>query len=861
MTGRLAGRGWLVVRLAWRLARGQRRRLLLVVACIAIGVAARVAVATAAHAIAQGVTREARSLLGGDLEVASNGPLEQAQRDDLTAVLPAGARMSDETILLTMARGVASNRGHGVEIHAVPPEHPLCGHTRIRDAQGHLHGTEFLTAPVSGVALPQDGMVLLGVHPGDEVIIGQLTLPVVGELLEDPGLGASLFVPGPRVLMPASLLNATGLVGVGARLRHALIIALPDPRKASVIARELRRIWKLPGPGGMGFAGRVESPTGIQVRTASESQESLSRFFTILGDFLALTSTGALVLGAVGVVAVIRAAVSERLEQLAVLQVLGASTAVVQGAIALQALSVGVIGGVVGAAGGMLVDLVLVRGLRHIVPVPVHATIDWPVVLGGIALGALTAAYCAWLPVWEMARLRPLPILRGELPPTTSRLQALVVALAGGAAAAVLASWDAHEVRIGLEVIGGLVIAVAVLSTLATGLLRLAARLPTRSFASRHGLSNLARPGFRPLGAAVAVAGATLLLGASLVQQASIQAELSGASAQERASLFCIDLQADDRDDFTSLVRQTAGIDPMLAPLVVGRLRGVVTPSGAPAPHGWGDGKPVKNREVRLSTRATLSSDEHLVAGRWLKDDPAHPEASLEQGYANGIGAHLHDHLHLEVQGVPIDAEVTSLRTVRWQTLRPNFFILLSPSALADAPTTYVAAIPAIRSDQQARLQTEIATRFPEVSVLDVADIAARVGQMLARIGKAVRYLGLATLAAGLVVLGSIAVATARERRQDAALVRVLGGGTRTILATIAWEFAGLGAIGACCGLIGSIALGWQQAHALLNLAVEVPWVQLVVLGAAIALITAVAGVLACRRVVSTPPLAVLREG
>ncbi len=348
----------LAAALAWRLARGQRRRLLLVVACMAVGAAAWTAVAALADTVADGVALDARALLGGDLEVASNQPLSAQRAQELARLLPAGSTSTRQVILMTMARDERTGRAHLVELHAVEPAvHPLGGSCRIVDAAGREVGAAALVSPEPGLALPSAGLELLGARVGDRLRIGSLELPIVGTLVADPGLGANPFVPGPRVLAPMEAVTRAGLSGAGARVRYSVLVRLADPAQAVAVAKRLRAAWGLTGAASQGFGGRVEAE-GVQVRTAQESQQVLERTIDALGDYLSLVALLALLIGGVGVASVMRASLDERRDAIALLQILGASVPLVQAAAALQALALGALGGAVGAVAGLAAAVV-----------------------------------------------------------------------------------------------------------------------------------------------------------------------------------------------------------------------------------------------------------------------------------------------------------------------------------------------------------------------------------------------------------------------------------------------------------------------------------------------------------------------
>jgi len=852
---------WLAeLRLGWWMARGQRTRMWLLVSCIAVGVAARVCVASFSVEVETSITREARSLLGADLEIGANAPLDEAHRASLTRLLPRGATLEEQTGLATMVVAPFSGNSHLVELHAVEPNHPISGVTVIHGAQGQVLPIDVLFQSQPTAVMTRAGMDLLDVPLGGELVFNHLTVRLVGELDADPGLGANVFALGPRVLMSRANLAKTDLLGYGARVRYSTLITCPNPMQGEALAGMIRRAWRIPEHATQGFAGRVESDNGLIVRTAPESQSAIANFFHTLSDFLSLVSLASLLLGGVGVASVVRAAVAERLDSVATIQVIGASPATVQRLFIGQALVLGLIGGVAGAILGVVAQNLLVWLLAAALPIHVPLSIDPRGMVVGVGLGILTAGFFAWLPVYQVRGLTPLGIMRGE-EPAAARLASVGIAVLGFLVFGLVAAWESGSWVVGPIFVAALVVGAVTLAALARIILPLLARVRVGVFAIRHGLGNLGRAGFHPGSAVVAIGLSALIFGSTQVHQASISHELNPGRQGGLPSLFCLDIQQEQVADFTSLIHAACGADPLLAPQIHGRLRQIIY-----AEPGTHRAKPsnkdeeYRGREQNLSYREYLDSEEQVVAGRWLHDDPDHPEASLERRYAANLGVGLHDTLRFEVQGVMIDAEITSLRNVDWRGIRPNFFILLSPSALKDAPQSYIASVPTLDEATRGRLQTVIASRFPNVSSIDVADVALRISLIIDRITQAVEVMGGFTLAAGLVVLLGIALSTARERQLDAALISVLGGRPRTLVLSLITEFAALGAVGGLVGLGLAVAVGYLQVHEQLNIPISIPYLKLGALWATITAVCAIAGPLGCRKAIMAPPLQALRD-
>lgn len=852
----------MALRLAWRLGRGQSARVWLLVACIALGVCARVCVGSFSGALERALVREARPLLGADLEIASNQPLTSAEDQELRLILPASARSTQQVRFTTMALAPGSGRARTVEVRAVDEDHPLYGEVVVTPAPlSRLFGDEAV-AFVQQEVLDQLAMAI-----GDPLQLGAEGFRVIGVIRAEPGLGANVFAMGPRVLIARSRLVDTGLDGGGARLRHARLIALGTSEVEGVVAA-LRQRWDLPEKMSSGFGGRVENERGLGLRTAAQASTSSARIYERVGDFLRIIALAALLLGGIGVASLVRGYLAESRDTVAVLQVLGATPARVLMVFLWQSALIGVAGGVIGAvAGSALQNLLLLLG-RGFLPVAAELGLDLPAMAWGVVLGAGVSVGFAAISLVAIHGMQPAAILRGDPAGAGGRWRAWVMSLLLLAVVLVVAAVETRSWRTGPLVVIALVVGGGLTALLGWLLLGLPLRLVRliagqRAFALRHGLGNLSRPGFRPLAALVAIAMAAQLLGAMATYRASLTADLASGGEGQRPGWFCLGLEADQVPAFTALVRETAAVEPLLSPMVMARLK---TINGAEPQRETGDSREaerdrfMRGREQRLSFRDELGSDERIVAGTWMAASGEVVEASLEQRFASSIGAGLGDQLTFDIQGVPLVATVTSIRSVRWITMRPNFFILVSPAALTDAPQTWISAVPRLDRERSARFVASMAERFPNITTFDIGELGDKLGVVVQRISLAVRFLGWFCLAAGVLVLIGIGIGTARQRRADAALVAVLGG-TRGILVTsIIAEFATLGLIAGTCGLSLGILHARSVLTTMLELPLVVPWGELAAVAVAIVVIGACSGLAACRSVFTQHPLAVLRE-
>ncbi len=848
---------------ALRSLRGARRRLAFVVVCVAAGVASLVAVQSFSDLLDRAVRSEARRLLAADLEVSARRPLAEPEREALRQVIGPGAATVEVVELVTMASALARAGSPPVtrlvELRAIGQGYPFYGSlvTEPRGAVGRL-----ATGPLAVVHPELLGQ--LGVRAGDTITLGQARFTIAGVITDEPDRSVAAFSAGPRVVIALGQLGSTELVQAGSRVSYRTLVRLPGE-----VATGLR-VSRL----ATGLAQRIPDPA-VRVATFEEAQPALRRFLDRLGSYLGLLSLATVVLAGVGVGSQVAAHVSRQLDAVAVLRCLGATGREIVAVFVVQAALLGLLGGVAGALLGTLAQLALPAMLGGFLPVAIPFTVSWAAVLRGVVLGVLMAVLFAWLPLLRVARIPALRVLRRGLEAPERRLEPGRLLAAGAILAALFAaaSVESGSVTVGGVFVGGLAGTVALLRLVAAAAVAWLRRSrASLGFALRHGIASLRRPGNQTVAAVVALGSGVAILVTLSVLEGSFAGEVAEARNADRPSLFLIDIQPAQAAGVERLL-EDAGADFRSAPMVTARLR---TINGAPVqerpqaryagdrdrdPNDWR-----RTREYRLSYTAALPSGNEVVAGHWWASPPAADgpaPISMEVEFADRLGVGLGDRLEFDVQGVRIPGVITSLRRVRWETMTPNFFVVLPPGWLEAAPQQRIAAVTLPRGVDRGVLQGRVVAAYPNVTIIDLERVVQKVSAILERVAFAVRFMALFCLAAGAAVLAGAIAGTADERAREASLLKVLGADRGRVAGVLLVEFAALGGLAGFAGALSALGL----SYAILEIVLELPWPWALgpwpfLGGAAVAVVlTAVGGVASAARLLGRRPLELLREG
>jgi putative ABC transport system permease protein len=684
--------------------------------------------------------------------------------------------------------------------------------------------------------------------------VGEAAFAIIGTIVSVPGDVGIRSAFGPRIFLAGQYLDDTELLGFGARAEYEAYLQLPPGSDPQAVAEHYRPELR---------------PERVRLRTVADDRERLDAALTRLGNFLGLVALVALLLGGLGVASAVHVFIRQKLDTVAVLRCIGATSGQVFAIYLVQAAVMGLLGSVVGATIGLVIQQALPALLADLVPVDVVIRPSWRSVAMGIGTGLWVAIVFALLPLLGVRRVPPLAALRRDFEPIARpREPARWLALALlGASVMVLAVAQAGNVMHGLAFSGSIAAAIALLAAAAWLLIRLARRrLPgTVPYVWRQGVANLHRPANQTMMVVLAIGfGAFLLATLFLVQQNLLsELDVSGESA-ERPNFVFFDVQPDQHAPLDTIL-DAAGIDrapPVpIVPMRILSLRGepvsvmlADTTVSDSAPRGW-----TLRREYRSTYRDSLTDSERLVEGSWWSGDSVPVEISVEQELALDLGVKIGDEIVWDVQGVPLATRVRSIRTVDWARFEPNFFVVFAPGALEEAPHSIVTLAriddPALRG----RLQRVVAERFPNITSLDLTMLQAAIEQLVGRVSLAIRFMALFSLITGVLVLVG-AVATSRYQRvREGALLKTLGATRSQVLRVVFAEYLALGLLAATAAVGLSAAAGWALARFMFEVPFAFPVEAIVGVIGLTSLLTVAVGVWGSVEVIRKTPLEVLR--
>jgi len=750
---------------------------------------------------------------------------------------------------------------------------PRTAGTRFAQVRGVTDNYPFygnvVTEPVARWAMLQGGanaivdpslLTSLNAKVGDTLRLGFGTFTIIATIKDVPAAAGIAEMLGPRIFIPARYIAETQLVVFGSTADRSVLAKLPPNVDPDKFVKPLRK--------------RIETEQ-VRVRTVTQTEMQTSDAIENLSSFIGIVGLVALLLGGIGVASGVRAFVARKIDTVAVLRCLGASSGQVLAIYVVQAAAMGLAGAAAGAALGVAIQFVLPQALTDFLPIDVKVTLVPVAVLTGLAVGGWIALIFALRPLLALRNVSPLQTLRRDTDAEVLRMHwsdvpriavdvALVLSVVG------IAFLRARTTRQALSMSAATGVAILALGASAA-LLSWAARKGLRTgwpYVVRQGVANLYRPGNQTRAVILALGFGAFLVSTLYLVQHNILRRFTTAAAESRGNVVFFDVQQDQAAGLDSIVRSRGNEVVQTAPVVTMRLAAIngkrITDMPAARERGGRAGWAFR-REFRSTYREKPAASETIVGGKWfgtnaLKAAQDTGEISLEEGIAKELIVKIGDIIIWNVQGVEIPTRITSLRKVVWTRFEPNFFVVFAPPVLKDAPKQYVLLTQVKDQQNVSPLQRAVVNRFPNISSIDLTSIKRTVDRIVGRVSLAIRFMALFSLAVAIPVLFSAVAATRRARVREGVLLRTLGATRGQIAKILLAEYSLLGVLGGLTGMLLSMAGGWAVVRYLFKMPFTLPVAPITGIALVIVALTLLIGLLAGRDVFRETPIAALRD-
>ena len=819
-----------VVRLGlWLLRRerssGEWRVLLL---ALIIGVGSVSTTGFLGDRIKRAMSEQGASFLGADLLVTSPRPIET---------------WPEHRLRTSSALEFASMVSHGdafqlATLRAVDASYPLRGSVRIADRPFEAGTQRPAQPPPGAVYVDQELLPLLNAQVGDTVQIGEATFRIAGVVVEEPGKLGGVFGLAPRVFLRADGVAATHVLQPGSRLTYLYQFAgeaAPLAAFSSALKPALDSTQRLVG-----------SRAGV---------ETLRGAFANADRYIQLTALISLLLSVAAIAIAAHRHALRHYDQAALLRCFGATTAQLRALYAMQLLTLGLLGSLAGVAIGAVMQQAL-AGL--ILPAAATRLPSLGAAPVGVAIvSGLLALTGASLPaLMRLIRVPPLRVLRRDLPPLP--VAAWISALVSGSALLTLIVWYAGDAKLVGIFVGALAALIVVLMLLARMALVAGRGVQKISYGPlRFGLAQLLRHRFDSTLQLGAFTLALFLVALLALVRSDLVAGWRQQLPPQAPNYFLVNIAPYQQQPVAAYLSQHRLNASALYPMVRGRLTSKNgTPIADTLPPEARDSNTLR-RELNLTWTAALPPNNTVLAGDWHGERRS-PEISVESGMAERLNLAVGDTLGFQVGDQTIAARITSIRSVKWDSMQPNFFVIFAPGQLDNLPASSIASV--YVPPDKAGMLPGFVKAFPGITILALDKLIANIEAVFAQIIGAIQLLLGFLLAAGMAVVVATLLASLDARRQEAVLLRTLGAQRAYLAKGLLSEFLALGVL---AGLLASVCAEIAMAliaERLFDLPLRLhPWLWLA-LPTAGALLVGMSGWLTTRHITRVPPMQSIRE-
>ena len=821
--------------LAMRLLKRDARsgELTLLALALLIAVASSTTISLFVDRLQRTLALQAAEFLAGDLVVTSPAPipdswLEQAKSMDL--------RLSQTTefssVLLENQQMLLAS------IKAVSQSYPLRGFLKTRSQLGNEENTQF-QGPAAGTAwVEQRVLSALNLNPGDSLTIGEKPLRIAQILTYEPDKRGDFYSFSPRVMINQADLQATGVIQPGSRVHYFFQFSGQDQS-----LNQLKQTLK------------PQLNPSQRILDIHEDRPELGSALQRAERYLGLCSVVVTLIAGVAI-AMAAGRYSERhFNTSALLRCLGCRQSEILQLFALQFLVLGTLASATGCALGWLGQTGLFYLLKSLLPEqlanPGLLALGMGFITGMVILLGFTLP-----PLLRLQQVSPLRVLRRELEPLPSKAW-LIYLLAISLLSAMIWQYS-NDWRITANIMGVGMLALLTMGVLVNGLLHLARRiLPRLPLTLRFGLQGILRNRQTSISQILAFSITLAAMNLSFVVRNDLIEQWQQQLPDKAPNHFALNILPEQRQAFQNHLNQARIETNDLYPVIRGRLVAVNHEPVQKRVSKDTQGEAATQRELSLTWAQRIPADNQITTGSaWSVDQTG--LVSVEQKLADNLAIQVGDELQFTIGSAQVSAKVANIRSLQWDTMKPNFYMIFSPGTLDAFPTTYLTSF--FLPDSQKDFLNQLIKSYPATTILEVAQILKQFKTILTQLTQAIDLLLYLALLAGILVLLTAVYATLDKRIHEGALLRTLGAKGYWLRKTHILEFGLLGSLAGALGAIITQAILYVLYSRILNMPYQtslISWLLIPVMGC---LSVCVAGFWGVREVVNHSPMRVLRR-
>jgi len=749
---------------------GSRKQALIFVLCVALSLLVLTSLGSFSGSVRNSMLQDARQLHGADITLQSHYPFSAPLLKTILDYEEQGVVQGTlVNTFYSMARNPLTEKALLSDLKVVGKGYPFYGRVEL------LSGREFSEVLSEGSIIVEQVLIdRLKAGIGDTLQIGATLLTIADVVTREPDRPVSFFSFGPRIFIAAADLEKLDLIKKGSRIEFEYRLKVGDPVLIDRLAEE--------------FSAQAVRPQE-SVKTFRDNDSRIKRFFENFLFFLNLIGLFTLVLAGIGIQTSLYAVLRESDYTIAVMKSVGATSRFITIHFMAMVMLLGTAGTVVGLLLSSLLQLYFPILFAGILPTNVTLAISWGAVFEGLALGTLVVGLFSFLPLQRSRNLKPAFIFRQEIGGASSGISrysaiALIVLFFMG-----LVVWQLEDAKIGFFFILGLCTLIGLAALMTQGLLLFMKKHTPRSLVLRQAFRGL----FRPNNATRAIiitlsASLSVIFSIYLIDQ-SLRATFVESYPENLPNAYFLDIQTEQKKEFADILRQEAEYFPVIRARLISINDKLVRRDEEEKIR-----RDSMTREFNLTYRDHLLKDEQLSEGETLFGSRVEelrgrgelPVSVLDMVAENG-NIELGDLLIFKVQGIPLKARVTSMRTRTESRVRPFFYFVFQEEVLKDAPQTIFSAVKIERAELTA-LQNTLTTRLPNISVIDIGATVEILAGIMHKMSSIIQFFTSFSIIAGLLIIISSIFATRLARIREAVYFKILGAKTSFVVRVFTYE-------------------------------------------------------------------------
>lgn len=756
-----------------------RKQSVVFVLCVALALVTLVALRGFGESVNRALLRDAKALQAADIIVSSNFPLAKPVLDKVAELQASGAVQVARTYqFLSVARVAQGEDTELCELKVVDVGYPFYGQVVLASGRA-FH--DVLTP--GNIIVDQAVLDRLKLKLGDQLKLGEATLTIRDVVLKEPDRPVSLFGIGPRVFVNSADLNALQLIKPGSRVTYRILLKAANENNLNQLAAQIKPV--------------LEAQENVE--TYRTAQSNAQRFFNNFLFFLSLVGIFTLLLSGIGIQSALTAFLRERNTTIAIVKTLGATTKFVTINFLAAVAVLGVIGAALGIGAGLALQTLFPLLFRGLLPPNVQLVISGRTLVDSVLLGIVVVGAFTFLPIYQLEELKPSFIFRKEVSRFRRGLPfyGILALILGFFVGMVL--WQLRdELRTGIYFVVGVVVLLGISALLTYLTLFLLRRMRIKSLALRQALRGLFRPRNATHAIIISFSAALAVIFCIYLLEHNLETNFVESYPPTAPNVFFIDIQPDQVAAFAKLIPVKAQFYPVVRASITA-INGQPIDRQAEARR-RGDNL---GRQFNLTYRDQLINNETLVEGRTLFAATV-PSNTVSVSIADDMlevrDFKLGDHISFRIEGVPVEATISSVRTWPKQSVQPFFMFVFPTEVLKDAPQSIFTAVH-LPPEQIHPLQNKVVAAFPNISVIDATQAIASLAAIAERLAQVIRFFTLFSVLAGVLIVISSVFATRMARIQEAAYYKVLGATRRFVLTVFTVENLLLGLISALLAL------------------------------------------------------------